>query len=576
MKWMLSMMLLAGITMARPVREASTQEGALQAQFGAQGLQTLTYKGQVLQDLAQWPEDRFHIWHMSCMDANGHLRTDGQYGWGENNQGRTWDGSTRTWMYRFVWGSIRVQYVPRVTSLDIVVTESNRAESGVTLEGASIYPVTLHPPSQASGGRVVDGMQQPVVVSVTWSDTQAVVVGPRPEKAVYAGFEPGTHGGLAMIASGTRPDSVPAEEGGEGRSVRPGQTDSLVVSLRFGSMGAPLAEVAGDAVEQWAALHPMKLNWSDRRIVGTVYLASAGAGEKTQPAGFPTNPRRYFNDPAIDVTTPRGLLQFQRRILDQAETVVANLRKLNSQGAITWDIEGEQFPHDTSYVCSPDQIAAVSPEMESVLPPGERFAGMKLDDAYFRIIRDAGFRVGVCVRPQHFALAPNGRAGQSFLPDTQAARELIGKMKYAHDRWGATIFYVDSTVRQGGWPLSASVLEQAAAALPDSLLIPEESTLRMFATTAPFLTFLFHGDVGIDSKVRTYYPGAFAVNLVNDADPSKLAQSRADLVRSVRHGDILMVHAGYWQANNPAVLSIYRDAGRGSATNSVRQTQQQR
>ena len=75
---------------------------------------------------------------------------------------------------------------------------------------------------------------------------------------------------------------------------------------------------------------------------------------------------------------------------------------------------------------------------------------MKLDDAYFKVMREAGFRVGVCVRPQHFTLNTNGTASQVYLPDSQLPAELIRKIKYAHQRWGATLFYIDSDVETNG------------------------------------------------------------------------------------------------------------------------------
>ena len=97
--------------------------------------------------------------------------------------------------------------------------------------------------------------------------------------------------------------------------------------------------------------------------------------------------------------------------------------------------------------------------------------------------------------------------------------------------------------------------------MPDSLLIPEESTPKFYAYTAPFKTFLFHGDLGTDVSVYGFYPHAFSVNLVNDVDPGKLAAAQTQLTAAVRQGDILMVHADYWQANNPTVVQIYADAG---------------
>ena len=306
------------------------------------------------------------------------------------------------------------------------------------------------------------------------------------------------------------------------------------------------------------------LSWPDRRIIGTMFLASSPQGDKSVAAGFANNPRRYFTDSNaadFDLRTAEGLKRFQDRVLRQADDAVINLKRMHAQGVITWDIEGEQYPQDTSYLCSPDQVGVLAPEMESVLAGG-RFAGLKLDDAYFKTLREGGFRVGVCVRPQHLTVDAHGRASQSTLPEGQVAGELIRKMRYAHDRWGATIFYADSTVKGDGRTLDTEVIEQAAAAFPDSLLIPEEASVKMYRTTAPFQTFLFHDDTGTNSAVRLLYPKAFSVNLINDVAADKLEQHRDELTESVRHGDVLMLHAGYWHPNNATAVSIYRAAGR--------------
>jgi hypothetical protein len=308
------------------------------------------------------------------------------------------------------------------------------------------------------------------------------------------------------------------------------------------------------------------LHWSDRRIIGTAYLASSPQGNPNVAGGFPNNPRRYYNDSNandFDVRTSSGLAKFQARILSQAQKNVQNMQRLNAQGTITWDIEGEQYPQMTSYVCEPDQIAQIAPEMDSVIHiSGSPYNGMKLDDAYFKIMRDAGFRVGVCVRPQHFTMYSNGTAAQVFLPISQVAGELIRKVKYAHDRWGARLFYIDSSVDVNGGALDPSIIQQVAAAVPDSLLIPEESTTRDFAYSAPFQTFIFHRDLGTPASVQSLYPGAFSANLVNDVNAATLNYYRPELTDSVRRGDILMVHSDYWQDNNPTVVQIYHDAGK--------------
>jgi hypothetical protein len=56
------------------------------------------------------------------------------------------------------------------------------------------------------------------------------------------------------------------------------------------------------------------------------------------------------------------------------------------------------------------------------------------------------------------------------------------------------------------------------------------------------------------------YPHAFEVNMINDANPSELAQHRSDFVQAVRGGDVLLVHADYWHPNNDEILGIEHEA----------------
>ena len=542
----------------------------LSVSFSAQGLQTVAYKQVLLEDTSAYPADTFHIWHMKATDLAGNVLTSGQQSWGESNNGKSWDSSAHAWTYQFNWGSIRAQYIQRGNTLDTVVTTTNNAGSGLIFDGASIFPLVLHPPQlpvgfvNASYNWFGDNTSSPSVTTADYGSGQVSVMVPDASRPLYSGFQ-STVGGYSVLMSSTSPDSLATFLPHNDRPIQPGQTDTYTVSLRFAPSGTNTASLAADVYQSWTATYPSTLNWNDRRAIGTVYLASSPTGDKTQPQGYPNNPRRYFGDSNasdFDVRTTTGLAAFQRLVLQQAQANVTNLKRLNAQGAITWDIEGEQYPQDTSYVCSPDQVATVAPEMESVVQDSTSpYVGMKLDDAYFRTMTDAGLRVGVCVRPQQFAINANGTAQQTTLNSSAVAAQLLRKMRYAHDRWGVTLFYLDSTVDALGGTLDASILELAAAGLPDSLLIPEETTNRHYASVAPFKSFIFHGDLGTDRTVYNYYPTAFSVNLVNDVDPARLAAAQAQLTQAVRMGDILMAHVDYWQANNPLIVAIYQAAG---------------
>ena len=71
---------------------------------------------------------------------------------------------------------------------------------------------------------------------------------------------------------------------------------------------------------------------------------------------------------------------------------------------------------------------------------------------------------------------------------------------------GSDPFYVDSTVDSIGTVIDAGIFQQLAAALPDSLIMPEETNPKHYAYTAPFKTFLFHGDLGTDPTVYNSLP----------------------------------------------------------------------
>lgn len=526
-----------------------------------------------MENVASYPSDKFHIGHMKLTDLAGKVLSGPQLDWGEVNNGRSWNPAKHIWTYLFAWGTISIQYVQNGDSLDMRVTAQNYPDSGVIFNGAVIYPMALHFP-QLSAGFVDSAYEQlafnttgPSVTLADFGAGEVASVFTDASKPLYTGFEPaGSPFTYYPIVSGTGLDNMATFFPRNERPVAPGQVDSFTVSLRFAPSGTPKNTIAADAYARWAETWPSTKQWPDRRMIGTAYLASAGSGPSTLSAGFPNNPRRYFNNSNptdIDIHSEPGIRALQSRVLQQASSNVANSTRMNAQGIITWDIEGQEFPHSTSYACSPDQIAQIAPEMEDIIDDSTSpYSGMKLDDAYFKIMRDAGFRVGICVRPQHFTLRANGTAEQVTLPADQTTGELAAKIRYAHDRWGATLFYVDSSVDENGAPLDPAIFQQLSAAFPDSLIIPEWSTPKYYGYTAPFQSFIFHTDLGTPSDIFSSYPSAFSVNLINDVDPGKLAQYRPQLTEAVRRGDILLLHAGYWHENNDTAVEIYRQAGR--------------
>ncbi len=550
------------------VASASTVFGqGLQVTYGSKGVQTIAYNGTTLENTALFPADTFHIWHLKATDLAGNVLSSGQTGWGESNNGESWNSQTKTETYSFSWGSIATQFVQNGSNLDIVVTENNNTGSGIILDGAEIFPFALHFPVDPAG---FHGYTQyaitttaPGVSAADFGTGIVTAVLPKESQALYGGWKVQGTSTYSPILTSTAPDGLAAFLPHNDIPVQPGSSFTYTASLRFTPEGTPA--MVTDAYASFAATYPSQMTWTDKRILGTAYLASSptGGGDITQPGGFPTNPRRYFNDASVDITSAAGLQAFQTRMLAQAASNVSNAKNLNAQGVITWDLEGEQYPQTTSYVCSPDQIATIAPEMDSTITDHTSpFYGQKLDDAYFKTMTNAGLRVGLCIRPQRFTLGPNGTASQVTLTGNAAIiANLETKARVANSRWGVTVFYVDSNVDAYGGTLDPAIYQQLITDLPQMLFVPEESTPRYYAYSAPFYTFIFHGDLGTPASILSLYPHAFGANLINDVAPSTLAAATPQLTQSVAQGDILMGHADYWQSNDPALVSIYKAAG---------------
>jgi len=324
------------------------------------------------------------------------------------------------------------------------------------------------------------------------------------------------------------------------RHIKPGATKAFNVSLRFGPAGAEVQDLSGDVLERYASKYPFQVGWKDRRPIGEINLAGP-------QINVPTNPRRWImNFGQIDITNGKGKAAFRDALLKFADNSIQVLKDTGAQGMITWDVEGEEHPKATYYG---------DPRLASRLAP-ETGADGALDE-YFAMFRNAGFRTGLTIRPQHIVFE-GGEPTQKEIADP--ARELAEKIEYAKRRWGCTLFYVDSTYDSAG-SLNADVFRALAQRFPDILLFPENENLRDFAYSAPLNSYHHHNVTGTPASVLDVYPGAFSMLMATTTD-EKMKAGRSALLESVRRGDILLVNA--WTRGNHIefVKSIYRDAGR--------------
>ncbi len=297
-------------------------------------------------------------------------------------------------------------------------------------------------------------------------------------------------------------------------NLAPGQTKTASFNLRFtADTNIRPALLAPEAYAAYAAAYPSIITWADRRPFVAWFIADHGKASAT-------NPRGYLQDPALKASDPDV---FAARILSTADTIITQLkaRPIQPQGITIWDLEGQEFVQPTTYIGDPRAFSyGYAPEMDAV------------SDRLFAKFRDAGFKVGLTLRPQSlnwaaalpptcsystfadyneydvvaaapyqkkfyrcnpdgasFTLVPNANGYQTSYhptdPDGVTAL-LMAKVAYAYGRWHTTFYYVDSTVWVGGSPLPSDIFRQLQTAFPDCLFVPEESYSSTASVAMPF------------------------------------------------------------------------------------------
>jgi hypothetical protein len=289
---------------------------------------------------------------------------------------------------------------------------------------------------------------------------------------------------------------------------------------RLGLTTAGIFLLATVATVAWACFfQSVCIRWDDRRPVGVLFLASNYHASVT-------NPRGWFNDPGLNFTGPDGVQRFRTALLDYTDRSLAILKRTGAQGVIVWDLEGEQFPHKTSFIGDPRALDRLAPEMAVAA------------DEFFSRLRAAGLRVGVTIRPQKLVVDEFGQPSQTFAFNLESI--LLEKIDYARKRWGATLFYVDSN--DGLWrPDELWQLRRVARQRPDILLIPEHHGLPYAAFSAPYVS-LRKGAAATTGKwSRKFFPGSFQA-----LDISDCAADWAEITAAQSNGDILLFRAWIW------------------------------
>jgi hypothetical protein len=151
-------------------------------------------------------------------------------------------------------------------------------------------------------------------------------------------------------------------------------------------------------------------------------------------------------------------------------------------------------------------------------------------------------------------------------------KETLPKAKYAHDRWGCTLFYVDSI--SGVWGYWA--MDEAARALPDCLFLPEWATARSFRCSNQLsITGITGYHRGVPREIQAAWPDAFVAMFHLDYGgmaAGKNDAAREDLVTAVKRGNLPVFDCFY---NNTDAIKVIRDVYAETGVKHALRTQDQ-
>ena len=351
------------------------------------------------------------------------------------------------------------------------------------------------------------------------------------------------------------------------RTIDPGESDTFRVSLRFGDAERPPAP-AGDITEAFAGENPCVVGWQDRRPILRNFI-----GDKF-PWHFPSGPEMTKPDevePSED---------FRRYVFGSADAIIKDAKSIDAQGVIVWNVEGPNHRW-LGYLGDPRMVEYTCPEMDAVA------------DEFFAVIRGAGLRTGVCLRPNEFYVRKLPTEWKGFKEkhntDTdwiyghRCPREpgavvdcLSAKVEYARERWGCTLFYIDTNLVHWGpteqqesrWPkwkrgrregrfinyralMNAEQWRELKRRHPDCLFIPEHSNTLYYSATAPYDQINMKAGP-TPPLVRATWPEAFKCLALEGRDVPRFYPG---IVEIFQERDVALVNPGVRRYGQ-----VYRDA----------------
>ncbi len=465
---------------------------------------------------------------------------------------KNWNAEKRTFSAQYNWGNYSVRYRVSSNRVDLIIKLQNGLDS--RLDHVGVYLTQpLNFPERPDG--------------FWWRQGQVTTKSPKKEPPVVFGDY-----GQGVVAACLLGDIETTKIGFKKKrlwvavkGLAAGESRTVRGSIRFGlgtRAGGNKHDLVSDVYNKYGRKHPRKLEWPDRRPIGVLHPSSASKG--LFKAGNPKNPRGWNFADEVDIRTREGRRKFKKEALQWARSAAEVGKKNNAQGMIVWSIEGQQYPHQTSYIGAPNKIGRLAPEMDAVA------------DEFFKVFEEAGLRTGVTIRPQKLEIPEQVPQSDSVKPDQKRqwdgdripvediVETLDGKLTYAKERWGCSIFYVDSNVSSkwekdeetGDWNqvrreiMPVEIFAELYRRHPDCLIIPEFGHFKYWAYTAPYAQ--------TGEEKRLVWPNAFSANqkvLKFDLSDPKNIQKAA---HAIQRGEIILFRGWYGDSRNKVIRRLYR------------------
>lgn len=321
-------------------------------------------------------------------------------------------------------------------------------------------------------------------------------------------------------------------------NLHPGEEAEFRVSLRFAKKDAPPFDHFKDALEYFREQMPQTLNWPDRRPIGRLFMANPTTGWKTNPRGWIVGSKEK-----TDVFTREGMEQFRTELMAYADRCINVLKNNDAQGVIMWDLEGAQFPHAITYIGHPQMLPQVAPEMDAYA------------DEFFKKFKDAGLRTGITIRPTEVYATEKEWPAYNHRNVADPVQLMLDKIAYAKERWGCTLFYLDSNVFEKStvpWVMPSSMIRALHEAHPDVLIIPEWPRPTMYPYSAGYSTSNLGTSV-TDPLTRAIWPQAFNTMAL----AAHFADGNYDRVRDgMAQGDVGFIYGWMNPADNQLVATM--------------------